>query len=67
MTIGKVFADLIFAEKQPFYILHVCDDIKFVGINFRDTGLIRENREHLYPRNIPAIRYIDASRAIITA
>ncbi len=26
-------------------------------INFRGTGSIRENREHLYPRNIPTIRY----------
>ena len=28
-----------------------------MGINFRGTGSIRENRENLYPRNIPAIRY----------
>ncbi len=27
------------------------------SINFHGTGSIRENREHLYPRNIPAIRY----------
>ena len=37
--------------------LHACD-IKFVGINVRGTCLINENREHLYPQNIPAIRYI---------
>ena len=28
-----------------------------MGINFRGTGSIRENREHLYPQNIPAIQY----------
>ncbi len=37
-------------------ILNTPTIIIFVGINFRGTGSIRENREHLYPRNIPAIR-----------
>ncbi len=27
------------------------------GFNVRGSCLIRENHEHLYPRNIPAIRY----------
>ncbi len=27
-------------------------------MNFCGTGSIHENREHLYPRNIPAIRYV---------
>ncbi len=36
--------------------MHVCN-IKLVGINVHGTCLISENREHLYPRNIPAIRY----------
>ncbi len=32
-----------------------------MGIHFRGTGLlIHENREHLYPRNILAIRYCEA-------
>ncbi len=32
--------------------------IKFVGINVRGRCLINEIHEHLYPRNIPAIRYL---------
>ena len=33
-------------------------DIKFMGINVHGTCLISQNREHLYPRNIYAIRYL---------
>ncbi len=36
--------------------MHACD-IKFAVINVRGTCLIHENHEHLYPRNILAIRY----------
>ncbi len=32
-------------------------NIKFTVINVRGSCLIRENHEHLYPRNIPSIRY----------
>ncbi len=31
------------------------------GFNVRGSCLIRENHEHLYPRNIPAIRYVDTA------
>ncbi len=37
--------------------MHACN-IKFASFNVRSSCLIRENHEHLYPRNIPAIRYI---------
>ncbi len=37
--------------------MHACD-IKFVGINVCGTCLISENRKHLYPKNIHAIRYM---------
>ncbi len=30
-----------------------------LGFNVRGSCLIRENHEHLYPRNIPAIRYAE--------
>ena len=41
---------------------HACD-IKFVVINIRDTCLsLVKTANILYPRNIPAIRYVCGSR-----
>ena len=52
-TVRKDFAELIFVD----YLAHVCLRLVFVGINVHGTHLISKNRESLYPRNIPAIRY----------
>ncbi len=37
--------------------MHACMQYQIRGFNVRGSCLIRENHEHLYPRNIPAIRY----------
>ena len=50
-TVRKVFADLIFAEEQPFAAcMHACDII----------FLISENRKHLhaYPRAYGMYMYV---------
>ncbi len=52
---------LAYNGEAPLLSIDVVNNTKhayyLVGINFRGTGSIRKNREHLYPRNIPAIRY----------
>ena len=69
----KTGIDIILIVSSTYYIyrrqqsllyvminMHACYMyIKFAVINGRGTCLIRENHEHLYPRNIPSYTAVD--------